>query len=128
MAEFVRPKMETPTVIFESGTVRIVKRRTQIPTGEWNKELIIEACTGTDALGNKRWHELTGSFLKKQLTRKFLHMVDWDLIKSVATVICEEKDKDDYDFIYYVNRERYFVRGREAEEMELPVLPEKAIN
>ena len=127
MAEFVEPKMGKPEVIFETETTRIVKRRTQIQTGEWNKELIIEMSTGTDAIGNKRWREVTGTFLKKRMTRKFLHTVDWDLVKQVATIIGEEKEKDDYDFIYYVNRERYFVKGREQEDREIPVYTEDIV-
>ena len=127
MAEFVEPKSGKPEIIFENETTRIVKRRTQIQTGEWNKELIIEMMTGTDAVGNRRWREVTGSFLKKRITNKFLHTVDWNLVKQLATIICEEKAKNDYDFIYYVNRERYFVRGREAEDAEVPVFTENIV-
>lgn len=127
MAEFVEPKMGKPEVIYENENTRIVKRRTQIQTGEWNKELIIEMTTGTDAVGNKRWREVTGTFLKKRITKKFLHTVDWVLVKQIATIICEEKEKDDYDFIYYVNRERYYIKGGEEEDTEVSVYTEDIV-
>lgn len=111
MSKFVEPKTEKPRVIYQDEQVRIVKQRTQIPTGEWNKELIIEAWNGLDALGNKRWVELTSSYLKSHASRVPLHEISWQVLRQVAQIICEEEDQPDYDYIYYINKGRYRVKG-----------------
>ena len=122
MAHFVEPRSEDPIVIYENDEVRVVKIRTQIHTGEWNKELIIEVRSGTDAVGNDRWLELSGSYLDKHIRRRPLHEANWKVIHAVAQIICEEEGKDDYDYIYYINRGRYRVKGEESEAMaEEPV-------
>ena len=120
MAHFVDPKSEQPAVIYQDESVRIVKIRTQIHTGEWNKELIIEVHAGTDAVGNDRWLELSGSYLDKHVRKKALHEVDWQTIRAIAQIICDEEEQDDYDYIYYVNRGRYRVKGQaESGEKEV---------
>jgi len=110
-SRFVKPKLEKPKVIFQNDSIRIVKRRTQIPTGEWNKELIIEALAGRDALGEERWLEVTAAYVQKHIYRRHIHAMDWHLLKTVASIICEEESKDDYDYIFYINRGRYRVKG-----------------
>ena len=122
MAHFVEPRSEDPIVIYEDEDVRVVKNRTQIHTGEWNKELIIEVRSGTDAVGNDRWLELSGSYLDRHIRRRPLHEANWKVIRAVSQIICQEEEKDDYDYIYYINRGRYRVKGEESEtEAEEPV-------
>jgi hypothetical protein len=115
-ATFVQPKTEPPVVVYQDDAIRVVKTRTQIHTGEWNKELIIEHFSGTDALGNERWVELTAGSMKRYWT-KFPHEVNWRLMGSLAAVICDEEDKDDYDYIFYINKGRYRVKGEDREEL-----------
>jgi hypothetical protein len=111
MGHFVEPRSEEPVVIYRDGTIRIVKVRTQMHTGEWNKELIIEINAGTDAMGNDRWLELSGLPLDKYLRRKNLHQIDWASIGTIARTVAEEEKKPDYDYIFYINRGRYRVKG-----------------
>ncbi len=111
MAHFVEPRSEGPVVIYSDDTIRIVKVRTQIHTGEWNKELIIEISAGTDAVGNDRWLELSGAALDRYLRKRGLHQVDWNSFASIANAILEEEKKNDYDYIFYINRGRYRVKG-----------------
>ena len=115
MAKFVQPKSEKVVVLHQDEEIRVIKTRTQIQTGEWNKELIIEFYSGTDALGDDRWIELAGSSTK-HIWRKFPHQVNWRLIQTLSSIICDEEDKDDYDYIFYINKGRYHVRGQEREE------------
>ena len=111
MAHFVQPKSEEPAVIHRDDAIRIVKVRTQIHTGEWNKELIIEVNAGTDAVGNDRWLELSGAALDKFLRRKGLHQINWGTLGTIARIVLEEEKKTDYDYIFYINRGRYKVKG-----------------
>jgi endonuclease III len=117
MAKFVEPKSEKPTVLYVDEHVRVVKRRTQIHTGEWNKELIVEAMSGTDALGGPRWIELNPSSIKNYLNRVPLHELQWATVQKVASIICEEEKKDDYDYIYYLNKGRYRVKGEPKSDL-----------
>ena len=117
MAKFVKPRVEKPVVLYKDGHVRIVKTRTQIQTGEWNKELIIELLSGSDALGSERWVELDGN-LAKQLWKRSPHEMDWKLMELLAGVISKEEDKDDYDFIFYINKGRYRVKGESKDDAE----------
>jgi hypothetical protein len=111
MAHFVEPRSEEPAVVYRDETIRIVKVRTQIHTGEWNKELIIEIHAGTDAVGNDRWLELSGASLDKYLRKRGLHQVDWRSLGMIARIVLEEEKKGDYDYIFYINRGRYRVKG-----------------
>jgi len=111
MAHFVEPRSEEPVVVYGDETIRIVKVRTQIQTGEWNKELIIEINAGTDAVGNDRWLELSGAALDKFLRRKGLHQINWVSLGAITRVVLEEEKKSDYDYIFYINRGRYRVKG-----------------
>jgi hypothetical protein len=111
MAHFVEPRSEEPVVIYRDESIRIVKVRTQIHTGEWNKELIIEINAGTDAVGNDRWLELSGVALDKYLRKKGLHQFNWSSLASMARIVLEEEQKKDYDYIFYINRGRYRVKG-----------------
>ena len=115
MAKFVKPRVEKPIVLYQDEQIRIVKTRTQIQTGEWNKELIIELLSGTDALGSERWVELDGS-LVKQLWKRSPHEMDWKLLKVLSDIICQEEDLEDYDYIYYINKGRYRVKGESRED------------
>jgi hypothetical protein len=117
MAKFVKPRVEKPIVLYKDDNVRVVKTRTQIQTGEWNKELIIELLTGSDALGSERWVELDG-LLAKQLWKRAPHEMDWRLLKTLGMVISDEEDKDDYDYIFYINKGRYRVKGVPREDVE----------
>ncbi len=117
MAKFVEPRSEKPTVIFNNEHLRIVKRRTQIHTGEWNKELIIEALGGTDALGDPRWIEVTPSFLRSYINRVPLHEIDWETVQKIAAIICEEERKNDYDYIFYLNKGRFRVKGEPKNDL-----------
>jgi hypothetical protein len=111
MAHFVEPRSEEPVVIYRDDAIRIVKVRTQIHTGEWNKELIIEINAGTDAVGNDRWLELSGVALDKYLRKKGLHQFNWVSMGSMSRVVLDEEKKNDYDYIFYINRGRYRVKG-----------------
>ncbi len=111
MAHFVEPKSEEPVVVYRDDAIRIVKVRTQMHTGEWNKELIIEVNAGTDAVGNDRWLELSGAALDKYLRKKSLHQINWTSIFTIARIVLEEEKKTDYDYIFYINRGRYRVKG-----------------
>ncbi len=111
MAHFVEPRSEEPKIIYSDDSIRIVKVRTQIHTGEWNKELIIEINAGTDAVGNDRWLELSGASLDKWLRKRGLHQVDWNSLAAIAKAILVEEKKSDYDYIFYINRGRYRVKG-----------------
>ena len=115
MSKFVKPQVEKPVVLYRDEQVRVVKTRTQIQTGEWNKELIIEMLTGADALGAERWVELDSN-LAKQLWRKAAHEMNWKIMKILATLICKEEEADDYDYIFYVNKGRYRVKGEPRDE------------
>ncbi len=117
MAKYVEPKVEKPTVVYEDDHIRIVKRRTQIHTGEWNKELIIESSGGTDALGGARWTEITPTFLRSHLNRVPLHELDWALVQKIASIICEEETKNDYDYIFYLNKGRFRVKGEPKSDL-----------
>jgi hypothetical protein len=119
MAHFVEPRSEEPVVVYEDETTRIVKVRTQIHTGEWNKELIVEVNAGTDAVGNDRWLELSGAYLDKFLRKKGLHQMNWDSLGAIARIILEEQKKDDYDYIFYLNKGRYRVKGEPTSEGEV---------
>jgi len=111
MAHFVEPKSEGPVVIYKDDIIRMVKVRTQIHTGEWNKELIVEANAGKDAVGNDRWLELSGAALDRHIRKRGLHQMNWSSLAAVANAILEEEAKDDYDYIFYINRGRYRVKG-----------------
>ncbi len=111
MAHFVQPKSEEPAIIYRDQAIRIVKVRTQIHTGEWNKELIIEVNAGTDAVGNDRWLELSGASLDRFLRRKPLHQINWVILGTIARIVLDEEKKNDYDYIFYINRGRYKVKG-----------------
>jgi hypothetical protein len=117
MAKFVKPRVEKPVVLYKDSKIRVVKTRTQIQTGEWNKELIIELLTGSDALGSERWVELDGN-LAKQLWRRPPHEMDWEVMKVLADVITQEEAKSDYDFIFYINKGRYHVKGEQRDDAE----------
>ena len=117
MAKFVKPRSEKPVVLYRDERIRVVKTRTQIQTGEWNKELIIELASGTDALGLERWVELDGN-LAKQQWRKSAHEMDWKLMKTLADLICQEEDAPDYDYIFYINKGRYRVKGEPRDDVE----------
>lgn len=117
MAKFVKPRVEKPIVLYKDEKIRVVKTRTQIQTGEWNKELIIEILTGSDALGSQRWIELDGN-LAKQLWKRAPHEIDWKLMRTLSGVIAEEEDKDDYDFIFYINKGRFRVKGEQRDDVE----------
>ncbi len=117
MAKFVKPRVEKPIVLYQDERIRVVKTRTQIQTGEWNKELIIEFLSGTDALGSERWVELDGN-LAKRLWKRSPHEMDWKLMRTLASYISDEEDKDDYDFIFYINKGRYRVKGESREDAE----------
>lgn len=118
MSKFVEPKTEKPQVIYHDEQFRIVKQRTQIPTGEWNKELIIEALSGKDALGNSRWVELTNSYLKSHIARVPLHELSWQALRQIAEIVCREEGVPDYDYIYYINKGRYRVKGEPKNDAE----------
>ena len=115
MAKFVKPQTEKPVVLYRDEQVRVVKTRTQIQTGEWNKELIIELLSGSDALGSERWVELDGNQAKQQW-RRAPHEMNWKLMKTLANLIVQEEQTDDYDYIFYINKGRYRVKGEPREE------------
>ena len=119
MAHFVEPRSEEPAVIYQDDTIRVVKIRTQIHTGEWNKELIIELNAGSDAVGTDRWLELSGPYLEKQLRRRSLHEANWPAVRAIAQIVCDEEKKDDYDYIFYINRGRRRVKGEESAAEEV---------
>jgi hypothetical protein len=117
MAQFVKPQTEKPVVLYRDEQIRVVKTRTQIQTGEWNKELIIEFLAGTDSLGAERWVELDGNHAR-QHWRRAPHEINWSLMKKLAAVICAEEEANDYDYIFYINKGRYRVKGEPREDAD----------
>ena len=118
MGKFVQPRSEKAKVLFENEWVRVVKIRTQIHTGEWNKQLIVETFSGTDAMGRPRWVEITKHVLKSHLGTQELHEVDWQTVRDISDIICREEAMDDWDYILYINRGRYRVKGDARDEMD----------
>jgi len=117
MAKFVKPRSEKTLVLYQDEHVRVVKSRTQIQTGEWNKELIIELASGTDALGLERWVEIDAA-MAKHLWRRPAHEMDWKLMRTLADLICREEEASDYDYIFYINKGRYRVKGEPRDDSE----------
>ena len=83
------------------------------------KELIIELNAGSDAVGTDRWLELSGPYLEKQLRRRSLHEANWPAVRAIAQIVCDEEKKDDYDYIFYINRGRRRVKGEESAAEEV---------
>ena len=54
----------------------------------------------------------------KQLWKRAPHEMDWKLLQTLGTIISDEEAKDDYDYIFYINKGRYRVKGESREDVE----------